>query len=79
MVGVALDGSLIRNTEYPVYAIFGSESLIGYALDGFPMYGLSTDVVDQCGGKSVDGQYGYYLRPDQTVVLDCFFGKPVSL
>jgi hypothetical protein len=80
VIGVALDGSLIRNNEQAVYAIFGSESLIGYALDGFPLYGKNDEAdLDFCGGLSVAGQYAYYLNSERSTMLDCFSGKPVNL
>jgi len=40
-----------------------STDLLGYALDGFPIYGpLSDDsVLDACNGQTVDGQYQYHV------------------
>merc|ERR1719382_1315692 len=36
---------------------------VGYALDGFPIYGLAeAAVLDDCNGHWVDGQYRYQLR-----------------
>jgi len=77
-VGVALDGSLIRNNERDLYAVFGAETLIGYALDGFPIYGLSTGKTDECGGVVTEGQYRYTLSSDRETVLYCFSGNPIS-
>jgi hypothetical protein len=41
-----------------------SADFLGYALDGFPIYGpLSDDsVLDACNGQTVDGQYQYHVR-----------------
>lgn len=79
VVGIAMDGSLIRNSDYTVYSIFGSETIIGYALDGFPIYGLSNDIKsDICGGVQSGGGYGYYLSEDREGVIACFSGNPVS-
>jgi len=79
VVGVALDGSLIRNEEYTIYSIFGSETLIGYALDGFPIYGSQTDVqTDVCGGRIDLEQYKYYLSSEREGVLGCYSGVPVK-
>ena len=38
--------------------------LLGYALDGFPIYGPISDVsgLDGCNGRTVDGQYIYHVR-----------------
>lgn len=80
IVGVALDGSLIRNNEHTIYQVFGSETLIGYALDGFPIYGLNKQLkTDLCGGGITGGEYRYYLSSEREGVLGCFGGSPVSL
>ena len=42
VIGIANDGSLIRNDELSLYGVFGSETRIGYALDGLPIYGITT-------------------------------------
>ena len=38
--------------------------LLGYALDGFPIYGPLPDasVLDSCNGQIVNGQYQYHVR-----------------
>jgi hypothetical protein len=79
IVGVALDGSLIRNDDYGVYGIFGEETLIGYALDGFPIYGQSGIKLDTCGGVMVNGSYQYFLSKDREGVLGCYSGLPISI
>lgn len=80
VIGIALDGSLIRNNEQGLYKVFGSETLIGYALDGFPVYGLDTTIqTDECGGSLSAGEYSYYLSPLREGVLGCFGGDPVSI
>lgn len=79
VIGVAQDGSLIRNNEVGLYSVFGDSTLIGYALDGFPIYGVSETVGDTCGGKMANGQYGYYLSKEREVVINCFKGTPTNL
>ena len=79
VVGIATDGSLISNTEIGMYKIFGSETLIGYALDGFPIYGLSSAKTDICGGSMASGQYRYQLTSNRDVMINCFAGSPISL
>ncbi len=80
VVGVAVGGSLMRNNEQTAYRIFGSETLIGYALDGFPIYGLNDNAkTDKCGGEIVGGQYIYYLSSEREGLIGCFSGVPVSL
>lgn len=80
VVGIATDGSYIRNNEQTAYAVFGSDVLIGYALDGFPIYGLNKRVVtDSCGGARGFDTYRYYLSATRDGVLGCFSGVPISL
>lgn len=79
VVGIALDGSLIRNNEQALYTIFSDETLLGYALDGFPMYGATNRYqLDTCGGTTLDGQYRYYLSSERSAILYCFAGIPVD-
>lgn len=79
VIGIAQDGSLIRNDEIGLYGIFGADTVVGYALDGFPIYGMANIPTDTCGGAVVNGQYGYYLSADRPTVLGCFAAPPVSL
>ena len=80
IIGIALDGSLIRNDEYGLYSIFGANTLVGYALDGFPIYGNGGSLkTDSCGGKMVQGGYRYYLSTERDGVLGCYSGVPVRI
>ncbi len=80
VVGVAHDGSLLRNNEVSMYRIFGEDTHLGYALDGFPIYGRTDRLVlDACGGVVVDGQYRYHLTADRAYLLGCFAGTPITL
>lgn len=79
VVGIAKDGSLIRNREVGLYGIFGSGTIVGYALDGFPIYGAGEVVSDECGGSIIGGQYGYYLSKDRETILNCFAAVPVDI
>ena len=80
VIGVAQDGSLIRNQEVELYSVFTDSTIVGYALDGYPIYGQNDVVdVDQCGGATVAGQYGYVLQSDRPVVVNCFRGVPAQL
>jgi len=79
VIGIANDGSLIRNDELDLYSVFSSETRIGYALDGFPIYGTGSATVDQCGGRLQNGQYRYELQPDQDTVINCFSAAPITL
>lgn len=79
VIGVANDGSLIRNDEAGLYRIFGSGTIVGYALDGFPIYVGNAEQTDVCGGASIAGQYAYYLNPEREVVINCYSAAPVNL
>lgn len=80
VVGVAQDGSLIRNGEADIYGIFTDSTVVGYALDGFPIYGQNDSIpTDECGGAMLGGQYGYVLQSDRDVVVHCFSGTPAQL
>ena len=78
IIGIAMDGSLIRNTETALYGIFGPDTQVGYTLDGFPLYGSSGGmVVDECGGATVAGSYRYYVGSES--ILGCFMAEPIVL
>jgi len=77
VIGIANDGSLIRNDEQGLYSVFGSETRIGYALDGFPIHGTGGVSVDACGGRVEGGQYRYELQSDAETIINCFSAAPV--
>jgi hypothetical protein len=79
VIGIALDGSLIKNQESSLYRLFTNETLIGYALDGFPIYGLSEAATDECGGRIVQGQYRYELADTRPTIINCFNGVPQTV
>lgn len=79
VIGVANDGSLIRNDELALYSVFSSGTRIGYALDGFPIYGTGNAPVDACGGRMQSGQYRYELQADQEAVINCFAAAPIMI
>lgn len=80
VIGIATDGSLIRNSEAGLYSIFDSETLVGYALDGFPIYGNDVNAdTDQCGGTLAGDTYRYVVSNQRDYILGCFSGSPTSL
>ncbi len=79
VVGVTLGGTLIRNGEAARYAVFPETTLIGYALDGFPIYGGTAEPLDDCGGREAAGGYRYHATPGGDYLLNCFSGTPVVL
>lgn len=78
VIGAALDGSLIRNNEVGLYSLFNNQTLIGYALDGFPIYGVGSKATDSCGGRIELGQYRYELSSERPTIINCYRGTPQS-
>lgn len=48
------------------------DELVGYAMDGFPIYGPTNNVLDECNGRLVDGSYRYH----QVRMEDIDFSSP---
>lgn len=79
VVGIAMDGSLIRNDDYQAYGLFGADTIVGYALDGFPIYGRNeAALVDQCAGGIGAHGYGYILQSERSSILNCYSGRPTT-
>lgn len=80
VIGVAQDGSLIRNDEAWRFVSAGESALVGYALDGFPIYGPRADTtgLDSCGGMNGGSGYQYHIRADEDFILGCFAGTPAE-
>lgn len=60
--------------------------LVGYALDGFGIYApydedgvlLTADDLDECNGRTVGGEYRYYILPDPPYVPSCLMGNVIG-
>ena len=80
IVAVSQTGVVIRNADYAKYQGSGESTLIGYTIDGFPLYGRTNSIAtDACGGAMVDGSYRYYLSAERKGVVGCFAGIPAAL
>jgi hypothetical protein len=80
VIGISKNGALMRNGEVLAYSGLGAGVLVGYALDGFPIYGgAHSGAVDVCGGATVGGQYRYFVGAGQDTVINCYSGSPISL
>jgi hypothetical protein len=77
VVGVTQSGFLIANKDAVSYKGRGPDDLLGYARDGFPIYGVYSGVVDSCGGYTKDGAYRYSIAKDRNFILGCFSGLPL--
>jgi len=79
VIGVAQDGSLIRNNDSSLYSVFDDRTLIGYALDGYPIYGQGVSETDVCGGIDELGGYRYVITESSEHIIDCFLATPVRI
>lgn len=81
VVGVTLTGEPIRNNDTWRFTGSGEVEVVGYALDGAPIFGPTENVaaLDECGGATVGNEYRYYLRVGESFVLGCFSGTPAEL
>jgi len=78
-IGVAVDGTLLRNDAVAAYATTPTDTLIGYARDGVPIYGVYTGEVDACNGYQHPSGYRYVLTPFSTEFIGCFSNPPQPL
>ncbi len=76
IIGVDLNGFLIFNSSVATYSAFDSDTLIGYARDGFPIYGVYKGEVDKCGGYNHVSGYRYSISPDRDFILGCYVAIP---
>lgn len=76
IVGVTVDGSLIFNNDVILYRNTAPNTLIGYARDGFPIYGAYAGPVDECGGYDGPGGYRYVALGGESKFMKCFVGAP---
>lgn len=75
-IGVTTEGSLLFNTDAGSYKTLGENELVGYARDGFPIYGTYTGDTDTCGGYLHPAGYRYTLQPERNFILGCYAGTP---
>lgn len=80
VIGIAENGSLLRNNQHNTYSIFEAQTLVGYALDGFPIYGrIDGSALDACGGRVTPEGYQYHIAPERDSIVQCFSAPPVEL
>lgn len=78
IVGVTNWGILIFNSEVKSYRGIPANVLIGYARDGFPIYGTYDGEVDACGGYDHPGGYRYTVSSSRPHIIGCYVGTPAS-
>lgn len=74
-VGVTPEGRLIHTNDVVLYQDRGSNELIGYAFDGNPIYGPTTEAADSCGGVDT-GVYRYHVSTERDFIIGCFVSEP---
>ncbi len=79
VIGITENGYLIHNNDVGLFSSYEANTIVGYALDGFPIYGTSEAKTDDCGGVVIGGQYRYILNPNQETIITCYAGTPIAL
>ncbi len=78
VVGVTGSGILLLNSDAAIWRNVDSESLIGYARDGYPIYGRYEGEVDECGGYLSGTGYRYSIGAERPFMIGCFKATPQS-
>ena len=78
VVGITDRGILIFNGDMRAYRSTPENVRIGYARDGFPIYGVYDGEVDTCGGYDHPEGYRYTVSSERDYVIGCFVGTPAS-
>lgn len=76
VVGVTPSGILLLNSDADIWQNVASESLIGYARDGYPIYGRYDGEVDECGGYTASTGYRYSIGSARSFMIGCFKATP---
>jgi hypothetical protein len=75
-IGITPYGAVLYNSDVNLYRSYGAEALIGYARDGYPIYGSYGGEVDSCGGYESGNGYRYTVSPDRSFIVGCFRAIP---
>jgi hypothetical protein len=78
VIGVTPNGLLIFNSSVATYEGRGPESFIGYARDGYPIYGMYKGQTDACGGYDNGSGYRYSLATDRNFIIGCYVATPAE-
>lgn len=79
VIGVSTRGVLMFNRDIRAYRNTSENTLIGYARDGFPIYGVYDGAVDACGGYEHAAGYRYTVSAERDYIIGCFMGTPQPL
>jgi hypothetical protein len=67
---------------HAILSCLPKKGLVGYALDGYPIYsgsGYTDAQLDACHGITVNGKYRYEATAAYPYTLGCFHGSPLKL
>ena len=79
MIGVHTNGTLLFNHDAASYRNLDADTLIGYARDGYPIYGRYEGELDACGGYQHPTGYRYAVHSTADTFLQCFTASPQSI
>jgi len=78
VVGVTDKGILIFNGDVATYRKIHQDSLVGFARDGFPIYGVYNGTVDACGGYDHPAGYRYTVSSERDYIIGCYVATPAK-
>lgn len=78
IVGVTMNGTPLFNSNPTVWSAVAANTQIGYARDGYPIYGSYAGPVDECGGYQAPDGYRYVISPTQPYIVGCYHATPMS-
>ncbi len=78
VIGVTPSGTLLLNNDARIWQKVNADTLIGYARDGYPIYGRYDGEVDACGGYQHPSGYRYTIGGDRSHIVGCFVATPQS-
>lgn len=78
VVGITTSGTLLFNSDARIWQNVTESTLIGYARDGYPIYGQTTAPLDECGGYNPGSGYRYALSSDRPYLIGCYRATPQS-
>lgn len=78
VVGITPAGILIFNEDVRSYRGLNEHQLVGYARDGFPIYGPYSGETDACGGYQHPAGYRYTVGTERDYIIGCYQAPPQS-
>lgn len=79
VIGVSDRGMLMFNRDMRAYRNVSADTRIGYARDGYPIYGVYEGEVDACGGYDHPTGYRYTVSATRDYVIGCYVATPQKI